>query len=231
LNDAAEPAEGWEEEWYSGPSAQARDGRDRMELLRVTAAWAAFAVFHSLTVSNGYERRARRFLGDPAYAAYHRLIFTAYSCLAFLALVLSLRALPDGPLYRLTGIIRIFFHGVQIMGAALLFWTPWDLLEFVGIRQWIRHRRGEPAGGDQLGPLFTGNAYGLVRHPLYLGISVILAFRPEQTRNSAVSVAMIILYFYVGSFFEERRMLETYGEEYRAYQERVPRFLPLRLRR
>jgi methanethiol S-methyltransferase len=202
-----------------------------MELLRVTAAWAAFAVFHSLTVSNRYERRARRFLGGPAYAAYHRLIFTAYSSLAFLLLVLYLRTLPDEPLYSLTGIIRIFFHGVQILGAALLFWTPWDLLEFVGIRQWIRHRRRKSAGGERLGPLFTGKAYGLVRHPLYLGISVILAFRPEQTRNSAVSVAMIILYFYMGSFFEERRMLEAYGEEYRAYQERVPRFLPLRLQR
>ena len=39
---------------------------------------------------------------------------------------------------------------------------------------------------------------------------------------------MVVLYFYVGTFFEERRMVETFGEEYRNYQKRVPRFLPAR---
>jgi len=202
-----------------------------MDLLRVAAAWTAFALFHSLTVSAGYERRARRILGESAFAAYHRLIFTAYSSLAFLLLVLYLRSLPDAPLYRLTGPLRLLFHAVQLCGAALLFWTPWDLPEFVGIRQWRRHRRGEPPGAGKNDRLFTGKSYGIVRHPLYLGISVILALNPVQTRNSALSTLLVILYFYVGSFFEERRMLEKFGEEYRAYQERVPRFLPLRFRR
>lgn len=201
-----------------------------MDLLRVAAAWIAFAVFHTLTVSAGYERKARRMLGDSAFAAYHRLIFTAYSSLAFLLLVLFLRSLPDAPLYRLTGVARLLFHGVQLCGVAFLLWTPWDLQEFVGIRQWKRHRRGDPHGGKRNNRLFTGKAYGVVRHPLYLGISVILAFHPVQTRNATVSVAMIILYFYVGSFFEEKRMLDAFGEGYRAYRERVPRFLP-RLRR
>lgn len=202
-----------------------------MDLLRVAAAWAAFGVFHSLTVSAGYERVARRFLGDSAYAAYHRLIFTTYSCAAFLLLVLYLRTVPDTPLYRLEGLLRLPFHAVQLCGAALLLWTPWDFLEFVGIRQWKRHRRREPHGEGRTDRLFTGKAYGIVRHPLYLGISVILAFQPDQTRNSALSTLLVILYFYVGTFFEERRMLAQFGEEYRAYRERVPRFLPLRFRR
>lgn len=201
-----------------------------MDALRVALAWTAFAVFHSLTVSAGYDRMARRILGDSAHAAWHRLIFTAYSCAAFLLLVLYLRTVPDTPLYRLEGFYRILFHAVQLCGAAFLLWTPWDLLEFVGIRQWRRHRSGEPPGGMERGRLFTGKAYGVVRHPLYLGISVILAFHPVQTRNSVLSALMAILYFYVGTFFEERRMLAQFGEEYRAYRERVPRFLP-RLRR
>jgi len=201
-----------------------------MDLLRIAAAWTAFAVFHSLTVSAGYERRARRILGDTVFAAYHRLLFTAYSCAAFLLLVLYLRSVPDAPLVRFSGILRILFHGIQFLGVALLLWTPWDLQEFVGIRQWKRHRRGEPPGAGRNDGLFTGKAYGIVRHPLYLGISVILAFHPVQTRNSALSALMAILYFYVGTFFEERRMLAQFGEEYRAYRGRVPRFLP-RLRR
>ena len=201
-----------------------------MDVLRVVLAWAAFAVFHSLTVSEGYERRVRRRIGDEAFEAYHRLAFTAYSVVAFVLLLLYLRIVPDQPLYRLAGIPRLVFHAIQLGGFAFLLWTPWDLKEFLGFRQWERHRKGEVREEGQAGRLFTGRAYGVVRHPLYLGCSVILLFHPVQTRNSAISTAMIVLYFYVGTFFEERRLVARFGEAYSAYQRKVPRFLPLRWR-
>ena len=199
-----------------------------MDVLRVIVAWTAFAVFHSVTVSEGYERLARRWMGSRAFDGYHRLLFTAYSVCAFLLLLFYLHSLQDRPLYRLEGAGRLLFHAVQLGGVALLFWTPWDLLEFVGFRQWKRHGRGEPAEPGRNDRLFAHKAYGVVRHPLYLGISVILAFHPVQSRNSFVSTVVIVLYFYVGTFFEERRMVRKFGEEYRNYQKKVPRFLPLR---
>ncbi len=199
-----------------------------MDVLRVVLAWAAFAVFHSVTVSEGYERRVRRVIGDAAFGAYHRLAFTVYSVLAFVLLLLYLRTIPDLPFYRLEGIPRLLFHAVQLGGLAFLLWTPWDLREFLGFRQWERRRKGVAQGEEPCGRLFTGKAYGVVRHPLYLGCSVILLFHPVQTRNSALSTAIIVLYFYVGTFFEERRLLAKFGDAYRAYQEKVPRFLPLR---
>jgi protein-S-isoprenylcysteine O-methyltransferase Ste14 len=201
-----------------------------LDVLRVILAWTAFAVFHSLTVSESYEDLVRRWTGDRAFDRYHRLVFTAYSVAVFLLLVFFLRSLPDRSLYRLGGMGRILFHVVQLCGVAFLFWTPWDLKEFVGLRQWERHREGRAAEPSRNDRLFTGKAYGVVRHPLYFGISVVLAFHPIQTRNSLVSTLMVILYFYVGTFFEERRMVHRFGEEYRHYQRRVPRFLPLRFR-
>lgn len=67
----------------------------------------------------------------------------------------------------------------------------------------------------------------LVRHPLYLGCSLLLAFHPVQTHSSAATAAAVIAYFYIGTFFEERRMERKFGEAYREYQRRVPRLLPL----
>jgi len=200
-------------------------------MLRVILAWSAFAVFHSLTVSERYEDLARRTMGERAFAAYHRLLFTAYSFVAFLLVVLYLRTVPDQPLYRLEGGVRLLFYATQACGAALLFWTPWDVNEFLGIRQWKRQREGNPPEPGHNDRLFTKKAYGFVRHPLYLGTSAILTFHPVQTRNSFLSVVLIVLYFYVGTFFEERRMVRIFGEEYRKYQKRVPRFLPVRLPR
>jgi protein-S-isoprenylcysteine O-methyltransferase Ste14 len=201
-------------------------GETDMEVVQTVAAWVAFAVFHSVTISGGYERLARRAMGERAFAGFHRLLFTAYSTAALAAVLLFVRSLPDAPLYRVEGWARISFHAVQLAGAALLLWTPWDLQEFVGIRQLARHLRGEtPPSGP--GRLFTGMAYGIVRHPLYLGFSLILAFHPDQTRNSFASAATIVLYFYVGTFLEERRLERAFGEAYREYKRRVPRFLPL----
>jgi protein-S-isoprenylcysteine O-methyltransferase Ste14 len=180
-----------------------------------------------VTVSEPYERWARGFLGDKRFRAYHRLLFTAYSAAATAAVLLYVRSLPDIPLYRIDGWVRFLFHGVQILGAGLLLWTPWDLKEFVGLRQWERQRKGEEEAQGRNERLFTGKGYGLVRHPLYLGCSLLLAFHPVQTRSSAATAAAVIAYFYIGTFFEERRLVRKFGEEYREYQHRVPRFLPL----
>ncbi|HEX2721171.1 MAG TPA: isoprenylcysteine carboxylmethyltransferase family protein, partial [Candidatus Deferrimicrobium sp.] len=195
--------------------------------LKVIAAWGAFALFHSVTVSEPYERWARGFLGDGRFHAYHRLLFTAYSAAATAAVLLYVRSLPDIPFYRIDGVSRYAFHALQLCGAALLLWTPWDMKEFIGLRQWERHRKGKEETQGRNERLFTGKGYGLVRHPLYLGCSLLLAFHPVQTHGSAATAAAVLTYFYIGTFFEERRLVRQFGEAYRAYQRRVPRFFPL----
>jgi uncharacterized membrane protein len=198
-----------------------------MGTVKVIVAWGAFALFHSVTVSEPYERWARRGMGEDRFRAYHRLLFTLYSAAATAAVLLYVRSLPDLPLYRLDGVPRYAFHALQLCGAALLLWTPWDLKEFIGLRQWERQRKGEGETPGRNERLFTGKGYGLVRHPLYLGCSLLLAFHPVQTRNSAATAAAVLAYFYIGTFFEERRMERQFGEAYRAYQRRVPRLFPL----
>lgn len=197
-----------------------------MGIGRVVLAWAAFAAFHSLTVSEAYERLARRVMGGAAFAAWHRLLFTAFSCAALAGVALYVRSLPDGPLYAVRGPARWLLHALQAAGGALLLGTPWDVLEFVGIRQVMRRRGSSPADGGSR--LHTEKAYALVRHPLYAGISMILLAHPVQTRNSLASAAAVVLYFYIGTFLEERRMVRTFGDAYRAYRREVPRFFPLR---
>ncbi|MHB1013444.1 MAG: hypothetical protein ACYC37_11180, partial [Desulfobacteria bacterium] len=54
---------------------------------KVIVAWGAFALFHSVTVSEPYERWARRMMGEDRFRAYHRLLFTAYSAAATAAVL------------------------------------------------------------------------------------------------------------------------------------------------
>src|SRR3989304_3829236 len=160
-----------------------------MEAVKWFVAWGAFALFHSVAVSGGSARWPRHAMGEERFGACHRFLFTAYSAAATAAALLYVRSLPDLPLYRLDGWVRLLFHRVQFLGAGLLLWTPWDLKEFVGLRQWERRREGgrQPAGTNDR--LFTGKGDGLVRHPPYLGGPPPLPLSPLPTPNNAAPAA------------------------------------------
>lgn len=44
--------------------------------------------------------------------------------------------------------------------------------------------------------------------------------------NNIVFTAFYAAYMVVGGYFEERRMVRIFGDDYRAYQRQVPPFLP-----
>src|SRR5437667_56865 len=75
----------------------------------------------------------------------------------------------------------------------------------------------------------TGGAYGVVRHPAYLGAVLIWAGL-SLCFLSAVGAAITVFYvvpvylLYIRS--EEAMMLECFGEEYRSYRRQVPMLLP-----
>src|SRR3990170_2711066 len=100
-----------------------------MEAVKVIVAWGAFALFHSLTVSERYERWARHAMGEERFGACHRFLFTAYSAAATAAALLYVRSLPDLPLYRLGGGAPPLSRGGRSLGAGLLLGTPGALKE------------------------------------------------------------------------------------------------------
>jgi protein-S-isoprenylcysteine O-methyltransferase Ste14 len=47
-----------------------------------------------------------------------------------------------------------------------------------------------------------------------------------MTLNRLALVAGVHVYFWIGSIFEERKLVREFGDAYRDYQHRVPRLLP-----
>jgi protein-S-isoprenylcysteine O-methyltransferase Ste14 len=89
---------------------------------------------------------------------------------------------------------------------------------------------GEPEGKS--GVIATG-PFSLVRHPLYLGswlFSVGLAITTFSASSAAVSLVILIFYSLMARY-EERLLLQKFGDEYREYQARVPMFFPVKLGR
>lgn len=76
--------------------------------------------------------------------------------------------------------------------------------------------------------LVTDGLYGVVRHPQYLGIFLAL-FGQLIHWPTVLTLALFpaIVWVYVRlARREEAQVLRKFGEEYRAYQQRVPMFLP-----
>lgn len=77
--------------------------------------------------------------------------------------------------------------------------------------------------------LATDGSYRLIRHPQYTGLFIALFGEGVVHWPTLFSVGLfpvIVLVYFSLSRREERRMLEQFGEEFRAYQRMVPMFVP-----
>jgi protein-S-isoprenylcysteine O-methyltransferase Ste14 len=127
--------------------------------------------------------------------------------------------------------MKLPFHAMQLLGIVVGAMAFGNLStgEFVGLSQAARALGGREPEGDEEGLtqyLVTTGIYARVRHPLYLAGILVFTFNPYITRNWLTVSAMAVIYFLIGAFLEERRLLARFGDEYRRYAERVPRFIP-----
>ncbi|MEM7693707.1 MAG: hypothetical protein AAF318_04600 [Pseudomonadota bacterium] len=82
--------------------------------------------------------------------------------------------------------------------------------------------------GKQLAaPQFkTPLLYKIVRHPMQLGIVIMLFATPHMTVGHLLFAGAMTAYVSVGLCFEERSLLRTFGARYAAYQAEVPMLFP-----
>ena len=79
--------------------------------------------------------------------------------------------------------------------------------------------------------LVTDGVYARVRHPQYTGLFLIVfgeGIVHWPTIVSVMAFPVIVVAYTLLARKEERQMLAEFGEEYRAYQRRVPMFIPRR---
>ncbi|MGE5811369.1 MAG: methyltransferase family protein, partial [Ignavibacteria bacterium] len=105
------------------------------------------------------------------------------------------------------------------------------LSEFTGIPQVIRWFKGEYQAEslDEKMSFTTEGPYKFVRHPIYFFTIIFLVCRPVMDLFYLTLLVCIIVYFYLGSIYEEKKLAEIFGGEYNRYRETVPRIFPLKI--
>ena len=198
------------------------------EILQIRAALIIFAVSHTALASHGAKAIAARLLGARVAEATYRLIYNALALVAVAPALYLALTLPDMELYRFPApldSIALILQGVAALGLAYsVYQMDWTF--FVGLRQIIGPPEHTTFDSTSTAQLVTTGLHRFVRHPLYTTSLIVLYLVSPMTLNRLALVVGIHVYFFVGSLFEERKLVREFGDAYRDYQRRVPRLLP-----
>jgi len=116
--------------------------------------------------------------------------------------------------------IALVLYGVMTW-LELQYWRHLSIATLVGVPEL------SPAG-QRKGRLLQDGIYRIVRHPRYLsaGVGVIANALFINYAGLYILILLLVPLGYVMLVFEERELIDRFGEEYRKYQREVPRLIP-----
>jgi protein-S-isoprenylcysteine O-methyltransferase Ste14 len=180
-----------------------------------------FGLQHSVMARPAFKRQWTRLVPQPI----ERSTYVLVSCLVTFLLIWQWQGI-EVPIWDVRQPVgRGLLWGLFAAGWLLVFFASLmiDYFDLFGTRQVWLYLRGRPYTPL---PFRTPLLYNRVRHPLYLGWAVAFWATPTMTLGHLLFAGALTLYMAVAALFEERDLASHYGDTYRAYQRRVPMFLP-----
>lgn len=200
-----------------------------IELLIVVLLFLLFGITHTITASNEVKKKLVEKIGDKI--AFYRIFYNFASIIFFIA-IYEVSPKPDKVIYDLIFPYDIVMFVIQILCVFGLLWTLKYIngKEFLGISQIQRYLNGtyDTTELDEHKTLVIKGPYKFSRHPVYLFSILFLLARPTMDIFYAVFLSCIIIYFYIGSIYEERKLVEQFGETYVNYRKNVSRIFPIK---
>lgn len=180
-----------------------------------------FALQHSVMARPAFKRLWTRLVPQPI----ERSTYVLLSCVVLAFLMWQWRGLDaivwdvEHPVGRWL-LWGLFAAGWLMVPAVSLMINHFDLF---GTRQvWLHlHRRPYTSL-----PFRTPLLYNRMRHPLYVGWTFAFWATPTMTLGHLLFAGALTLYMGVAALIEERDLVAHFGDRYRSYQRRVPRYIP-----
>ncbi len=182
---------------------------------------ALFALQHSIMARPWFKRYWTRLVPETI----ERSTYVLLSCLVTFFLMWHWRGF-DAVIWNVRhpvgrGLLwGLFAVGWLLVPAVSLMINHFDLF---GTRQVWLYLRGRPYTAL---PFRTPLLYDRMRHPLYLGWALAFWATPTMTLGHLLFAGTLTLYMAGAALIEERDLVGHFGEIYRAYQRRVPMFIP-----
>ena len=188
-------------------------------MFQIIFALAIWGLVHSILASLKVKDLTRRIFG-AGFMRIYRLAYNVFSLISFLPVLWLVAVLPNQNLYSVStpwSYLMLAGQGLSMLGL-LVAVLQTDTLHFVGLKQLFEE--------DRPGRLITSGFYRSMRHPLYTFSLLFLWLNPTMTVNSLVFCIGATIYFWVGAYFEERKLLREFGTVYAEYKAVTPMLIP-----
>jgi protein-S-isoprenylcysteine O-methyltransferase Ste14 len=190
--------------------------------LTLILVWFIFGVVHSLLASGIMKRVMMKIMGNGI--KYYRAIYSLIVTATLIVLIHYHFAAINTIMWRAHWIEKIFAVLLILSGFVVMVICIWKyFLDLSGI--------GVVLGVERPIVLQETGLHAYVRHPLYTGTIVFIwgVFLGYPYMNNLVSAICLTIYTLIGIYFEEKKLVVEYGEQYKQYQAKVPVLLPLNL--
>jgi protein-S-isoprenylcysteine O-methyltransferase Ste14 len=176
--------------------------------------------------SPGFKESFKKNFGN--LIAFYRLGYNLFAIVS-LYLIYELSPKPHVIIYDLNNPFDILILIPQFLALIGLLWSFKYVCvkEFLGINQVKRYiQKNYSSDLDEDLTLTIGGPYKYSRHPIYFFSIMFLLFRPTMDLFYLTFFLLIVAYFYIGAYYEERKLVRSFGEIYTRYQESVPQIFP-----
>ncbi len=188
---------------------------------------AFFGFTHTVMASLGFKRKLAEKIGDKI--AFYRMFYTLFSTVEFFAILYVIPKI-NITVYDLQFPFDVIVYAVQFAAFLALVWTglSFDWKEFVGISQIIRYFKGEYKIEelDEKPEFRISGPFKYMRHPVYFFSIIFLGARPQMDVTYLTLFIAGTIYFIVGAYFEEKKLIKIFGETYIRYKQEVPFMFP-----
>ena len=191
-------------------------------LLIATSAWCFLhSAMISVTVTQLLEKHAGR------HYRFYRLFFNGVALLTLIPVIVYQRSIVTETFFNWDGYLRIVQFSMIGLGILLFLLgaKKYDAKRFIGLAQLKDDRLRQGLSAD--GKLDSQGIHGLVRHPWYTGLLLVLWARPLDMSTLFINL-VFSLYLIIGSHLEERKLVMEFGDDYRTYQKNVSMLLPFK---
>ncbi|HRF98996.1 MAG TPA: NnrU family protein [Aggregatilineales bacterium] len=196
-------------------------------MIAVLLAIVAFGFIHSILASKEAKSAFEEKFGERAYHGLYRLTYNIITIMTLLPVGALMISQSNRIVWHVESPISILFlilQGIGVIGL-LISVLQIDGGQFLGTSQAIAYFTGKKLPLPKE-PLSVKGVYAFVRHPLYLFSLMVIWFVPTMSEGYLGFCIGATLYFIIGSWYEEKRLIAYFGDEYRAYQKRVAWMIP-----
>lgn len=201
-----------------------------IDVIVLVLLFSIYGFIHSILASQRVKFLFKKTFGK--LIAFYRLIFNVFAVVG-LYLIWDLAPHPSLQIYKLPqpyDYIVLIPQFISLIGIVWCFKYV-CFKEFLGLTQIDRYLKNEYSD-DELDENYTlriEGPYKYSRHPIYFFSIIFLLFRAEMDLFYLTMFISFTAYFYFGSYYEERKMVRLFGDDYRNYQKKTPRIFPIKI--